>query len=54
MYYTQAVYNWANTAYIYMAMADYPMPASFLGPMPAYPVSVAAVHSTHNSLTSTI
>ena len=36
------IYNWISTAYSYMAMADYPYPATFLGPMPAYPVTVAA------------
>lgn len=39
---TLDLYNWISTAYSYMAMADYPYPATFLGPMPSYPVSVAA------------
>lgn len=35
------LFNWINGAIQYMAMADYPEPASFLGPMPAWPVKEA-------------
>jgi lysosomal Pro-X carboxypeptidase len=36
------VIGWLENAIGFMAMADYPYPANFLGPMPAYPCSVAA------------
>lgn len=35
---TGALFNFINGAIQYMAMADYPYPATFLGPMPAWPV----------------
>lgn len=37
---TNTVFNWLNNAIGYAAMADYNVPANFLGPMPAYPVTV--------------
>lgn len=39
---TNTVFNWVSNAISYMAMADYPYPAEFLGPMPAWPVAAAA------------
>ena len=38
-----AVYGFLSEAFGFMAMADYPYPASFLGSMPAYPVSYGCV-----------
>lgn len=35
------VFAFISAAWQYMAMADYPYPASFLGPMPAWPVKAA-------------
>jgi len=32
--------NWVESGITYMAMADYPYPANFLEPMPAWPVNV--------------
>lgn len=32
------LFPWLSSAYQYLAMADYPYPSSFLGPMPAWPV----------------
>lgn len=32
--------SWVSSAYEYMAMTDYPNPATFLQPMPAYPIRV--------------
>lgn len=39
---TSTVFNWLASAIGFMAMADYPYPADFLGPMPAWPVNVSA------------
>jgi hypothetical protein len=38
---TGALFEWIESALQYMAMADYPYPASFLGDMPAFPVNVS-------------
>jgi lysosomal Pro-X carboxypeptidase len=38
---TGALFAWLNSAFSYMAMADYPYPSSFLGPMPGYPINVS-------------
>lgn len=38
------LFNWINGAIAYMTMADYPYPASFLGPMPGWPVNVACAY----------
>lgn len=38
---TGEVFPFLSAAWQYMAMADYPYAASFLGPMPAWPVSAA-------------
>jgi lysosomal Pro-X carboxypeptidase len=46
---TNFLYQWINGALGYLAMADYPVPASFLGPMPAYPVNVACAGFPANS-----
>lgn len=32
------IYAFISNAYSYMAMADYPYPTTFLGPMPGYPI----------------
>lgn len=37
---TSTLFNWLSSAYSYLAMADYPYPASFLGPMPGNPINV--------------
>jgi len=50
LYTTDDVWNviyWLSGAIGYMAMADYPYPANFLGPMPAFPCSVAAGYFTN-------
>ncbi len=39
---TGTVFNWLGSALGFLAMADYPYAASFLGPLPPWPVSVAA------------
>ena len=36
-----ALINLLNSGLAYMAMTDYPSPASFLEPMPAWPINVA-------------
>jgi hypothetical protein len=41
------LFNWINNAIQYMAMADYPYPATFLGPMPGYPVNVSCSYFTN-------
>lgn len=38
------LFPWITGALTYMAMADYPYPSSFLGPMPASPVRVACTY----------
>lgn len=38
------LYEYINNAIQYMAMADYPYPSSFLGPMPAFPVNYTCQH----------
>lgn len=38
------LYPWIAGALSYMAMADYPYPSSFLGPMPASPVAYSCRH----------
>lgn len=48
---TNTVFNWFSNAIGYMAMADYPYPASFLGPMPGSPVKVAAGYFGNGPLT---
>ncbi|KAL8231187.1 hypothetical protein R6Q57_000965 [Mikania cordata] len=32
------LFNWLESAYSYLAMADYPYPSDFLMPLPAYPI----------------
>ena len=39
---TSTVFNWLASAIGFMAMGDYPYPAEFLGPLPAWPVNVSA------------
>ena len=38
---TQNLYEHISNAFAYMAMTDYPSPASFLQPMPAFPVNAS-------------
>jgi len=38
---TSSLYAWMLDVYAYLAMADYPYPATFLGDMPAYPVNAS-------------
>jgi len=45
------LYNWLSSAYTYMAMGDYPYPSTFLGPMPASPVTVACNYFTQQNPT---
>jgi len=37
------LYEHLSNGYLYMAMTDYPYPANFLEPMPAWPVSQAVI-----------
>lgn len=30
--------NWLSAAYSYLGMVDYPFPANFIMPLPAYPI----------------
>ncbi len=46
------LFNWINNAIQYMAMADYPYPASFLGPMPGNPVNVSCSYFTNPNPTN--
>jgi hypothetical protein len=38
---TNFLFGWLDSALSYMPMANYPYPANFLGPMPAWPCAVA-------------
>lgn len=43
---TGTLFQWISNALGFMAMADYPYPASFLGPMPGSPINVSASYFT--------
>jgi hypothetical protein len=45
------VFEWINNAVQYMAMADYPYPSTFLGPLPTYPVNASCALFTDDKPT---
>jgi lysosomal Pro-X carboxypeptidase len=44
---TDAFIAWLSSTYESLAMIDYPNPASFLQPLPAYPIGVVCQHLTN-------
>ena len=41
--------GWLRNAFTLMAMGDYPYPATFLAPLPAYPINVACKYMAQNA-----
>jgi len=43
--------NWISTAWVYMAMVDYPYPADFLVPLPGWPIKATCNYLKGSNLT---